>query len=241
MMANKLTMVRSSRVQQSLLLVFLISATGVLNAVKVWPAFTQPFIVKLVGYDQEKREFISEYRIAPSDTKSRLLSKVERDLKTKPNFFGLILRDLNQRRELRRNTLKTLKLGPFTHAKWVNPSPDGRYLLLGFEDPAGEVMTNALIINAADLSAIKEFKMTGGHYILDSEWSANSQLLAILETDERYSKSFVDLISLLLSHPKPLNTISVTFVDVSSGSSTRMQVEKDVRFGTAVITRQATK
>ena len=195
-----------------------------------------PFVVKIVGYD-EALQYAVEYDLAPSGSSPKVLSRVKQEPNTKVDFLAVLLRELDRRREVRRQAVKTLNLPSLRDARWVNPSPDGKYLFVGFDDPSRDVMRHAVVLKAADLKIIKEFKLSGSRDIRDSEWSADSQFLAVLETSERFSLSPRDLLYLLASHPILLNTFFVHFLNVGSGGLTETLVAKDVRYGTGIVTR----
>lgn len=197
----------------------------------------RPFVVKIVGYDQDNVQYAAEYRVAPSDLTPKILSTVKRQSNTETDLSVPLLRELNGRRELRRQATKKFDLTLPRPVKWVNPSPDGKYLFVGFEDPSVDVMRNAVVLKAANFEMIKEFKLKGRSFLLDSEWSSDSLFLAVLETSERYSKSLRGLLYLLLSHPVPLDTLYVNFVNVRSGKVTKILIAKDVPYGTEIITR----
>lgn len=198
----------------------------------------ETFVVTIIGYDQAVRYSV-EYGVTPSRSTPEVLSPIKRQAKGETDLSVWPLRELERRREERRQAAKNFKFR-FTEAvKWVNPSPDGRYLLVGFEDPRLEVMSRAIALRASNFEPLKEwkFKFWSRGYIEDSEWSSDSRVLAVLETSERWSLAPRDLLFALAGHAALLETFFVNFVSVSSGEVVRQLIIKDVRYGTAIITR----
>lgn len=238
-------MLRVTVIENSIMMFFFTCLTAVVvnlaDGKKLSPASqNEPFVVQIVGYDQEL-QYAVKYGVVPSGSAPTLLSTVKQQANTEFDVPAVLGRELRRRREARREAVKKFNLPSLKGAKWVNPSPNGKYLFVGFEDPSRDVMRHAAVLKASDLAMIREFTLTGSRYIVDSEWSADSQFLAVLETSERYSLAPRDLILLLLSHPVPLNTFSVNFMHVGSGVVTKTFVVKDVPYATAIISRAGDK
>lgn len=193
------------------------------------------FLVKVVGYDQALL-FAADYRVAPSGSAAELVSSKKQQPGAQADFLAVLLRELRQRREARKQALTQFKLTALGAAKWVNPSPDGNYLLVGFEDPFLEAMKRVVVVRASNLEQLKEFSAKGREFFVDSQWSSDSRFLAILETHERWSLSARDLAYLLLSHGVPLETFYVNVLSVESRAVTRIPVVRDVRHGESIVT-----
>ena len=201
------------------------------------PMENQSFLVKVVGGTGEDREFLTQYRIRAPDAAPEIISSVKEQPDSPRELFAVLSREQASRETMRRQSLKKYNLTALPSAKWVAPSPDGKRLLVGFEDRLQNTMRNVVVIEAGSLKTIKNFSYSGSTYILDAEWSSDSQIVAILYTRERRSmSSLVDILQ-LLSGGVPLNTIGVNFFNVSSGAISDVLIAKDVRRGGSVITR----
>lgn len=120
-------------------------------------------------------------------------------------------------------------------AKWINVSPDGNYLIAGFQDPSLDVRKNAIVMRTSDRKILKEVYLGWGWGLSDADWSSDSKFLVMLESKERWSKSLKGLLYILLSHPIPLKTFYLTIVDVRSGATSRHLLVEDIAYGEGIL------
>jgi len=77
-------------------------------------------------------------------------------------------------------------------------------------------------------------KLRDSSYINDVAWSSNSQVLMIVETEERTAKNPKALLSAAAGHPVPVNSFYLTTVDISTGTKRKIKVLADIEYGLAV-------
>jgi len=200
------------------------------------PTQNQTLLVKVRGFD-DGLEFLSHYRVNVVKATAERISTVRQQPNTPRELSGRLMRELTGREEARRQAIKHFNLPKIPKAKWVSPSPDGKRIIVGFEDPLAYVMRNLVVVEAGSLKKIREFTYSGSNYILDVEWSSDSQVVAILETKERNSLAPLHLLYWLSGHGVLLETISVKLFNIGSGDVYKTLIGKDIKFGTGVITR----
>lgn len=174
----------------------------------------QTLLVKVVGFD-DGLEFLSHYRVIVVKTTAERISTVRQQPNTPRELFGWLLREKKGREEARRQAIEKFNLTKIPNAKWVSPSPDGKRIIVGFEDPLFDVMRNLVVLEAGSLKKIREFTYSGSNYILDVEWSSDSQVVAILQTKERYNLAPLHLLYWLSGHGVLFETISVKLFKIS--------------------------
>lgn len=210
------------------LLLFLL-AVGLLG---VRPAFAQQALRLVVANYEEAWEF----RLDPSAPKAELVTRSKKKAGEDQNpALVNTLRELDARRLLRRDAVAGLDANVREKVKWAEFSPDCQSVAFGYEHPEFDVLYSVVYGHARPWKKEGEFRLRDFNFIKDVAWSADSRFLIVLETEERYSRSPLGLISGLFGHPIPLETLFVTVVEIASGRRQRMKLLSDVPYGTTVL------
>jgi hypothetical protein len=116
-------------------------------------------------------------------------------------------------------------------ARWAYLSPDGAHALLGYENPAGTPMRSAAVVQIPEDGKTWDLEVRGT--LEDSRWAADSKVVLLLESTERWLKSPRGLMRLLVGHPIPLHTLYVMACHLETHRCHRVEIASDLENATA--------
>ena len=186
----------------------------------------EPIRLLVGNYDE-----VLEFSVDPSRTEPTLLAttKVTRG-QPWPEQFAATRRESELRRTDRQ--LTALPTGYPSGAKWVEFSPDCKWALVGFDHARFDVMRSITFGRTSPWQRNGEMNLKEFNFILAVAWSPDSRYLLIVETEERYSKSPLALLSGLAGHPVPLETLYLTKIDIQSNKRSRTRFLTDFPYAT---------
>jgi hypothetical protein len=191
--------------------------------------------VTVVNYDQSW-----EYRFSPEDLSLNLISQTTKSEDARwPEKLPVVLRQLENKKEVRINNAKQLVAKWASGVKWAEYSQEKKYVIIGHENPVISVISNVSIFETGSGSLIKTVECDDGIYIMDIAWSVDSKYLLILKTKERWSKSIDGLFGIIFGHPIPLESFIIEVLDISSGKFSQKLIAKDIKYGEGVISIQS--
>lgn len=120
-------------------------------------------------------------------------------------------------------------------AKWVEQSPDCSHVLVGFEHPHFDVTRTLAYGQSTPWIQAGELKLLDFNFVLDVAWSPSSRYLVIVETEERYSKSPLALLSGMAGHPLPLETLYLVTIDMQTNKKLRRKFLTDFPSATVAL------
>jgi hypothetical protein len=110
--------------------------------------------------------------------------------------------------------------------KWANYSPNKQFVLVGFGDPSKANAISVDLVKVSDFSVISHINLE--EEVLDSQWSENSNSLAILESTVRMRKSPWGFFAALSGHPIQLKTMYVRIYDLALNREKKVKVATDI-------------
>lgn len=141
-------------------------------------------------------------------------------------------REMRAREDRARETARTGAAAFPAETKWAKTSPDGRYAVIGLEDPRSWPTRTALLVEIGKTATVRDVSVSGwGDSVADTQWSSHSRHLAVLQSRERWSKAPLAFLLAVLGHPTPLKSFSVRIVDVRTRNEVSVPIVVDVRFG----------
>jgi len=181
--------------------------------------------VEIVNYHQS-----SEYRITFSDGSPKMtILKSPSDGRDDP--LARIMSSISSTRSSQRQAAASLAAHLDQPIRWANLSPDGRFVLAGFEDPSFGAMKSATLYRATDLVPIMRISSEGR--IRSSLWSDDSESLTILESTERMKKTLWGMLAAISGHPIELTAFYARRVDIATRSNVRVNIADGIENGEA--------
>lgn len=184
------------------------------------PAPAAPFVM-IADYEKLKT-----YRIETSG-KPLLLSDA-----ANTNALAIVLKEKDKKERLRMASSSKWQKPRAQRSYWAEPSPDGKHIVLGHEDPMCNVLCSISILDSATSTIVKELHLPA---IQDVYWMPDSSVLLILEAEERYSKSPRGILFGLSGHPIPKATLWIRTLDLRSMNEQRELLARDIKYGTGVM------
>ena len=184
------------------------------------PPSTGPFVM-IVDYER-----LWTYRIETRG-KPLLLSAV-----ANTNALAIVLKEKDKKERLRTALSSKWQKPRVQKSYWAEPSPDGKHIVLGHEDPMCNVLCSISILDSATSTSVKELHLP---MIQDVHWMPDSNVLLILEAEERYSKSPRGILFVLTGHPIPKVTLWIRTIDLRSMNEQRELLARDIEYGTGLI------
>lgn len=186
-----------------------------------------PALAVVVASEQELRR----YDLSAGDINPRL-TLVSSDPAAVSNGLIAVLSEKAEKRRVRAGHVAVCAPQLAKTVCWAYPSPDGRFVVLGFEDPLCEAPRTAELMNAEHVKVI-EISAIGA--LDDVWWTPDSRHLVILDRDERYSLTPFGLLAALAGHPVPLNTYWLRIFDACTGTERRTLVAEDLPRTSAIL------
>jgi dipeptidyl aminopeptidase/acylaminoacyl peptidase len=187
-------------------------------------------IIDVVNYEQ-----FWQYELRTDSMSLKLVSQSTKDKDADwPVQLPPILKQWDEKNKKRYELAKDLNAIWASGIKWAEKSPDAKYVLVGYEDPdihPRHAIKIYEITTGVSLKAIK-FEET---CIEDFVWSPDSKYLLIIEEQERWSKSIKGLLLSITGHPIPLETFTLSILNISTGEIKRIPIAEDIKHGSASI------
>lgn len=152
-----------------------------------------------------------------------------------PDQLPIILKQRDLKNGTQRRLATTLKVDWSAGIKWAEKSPDEKYVLVGYEDPAHSLRRTIKIFETTTGRCLKAVEYEKEVWIEDFVWSPDSRYLVIIEERERWSKSIVGILGIMSGHPIPLVSYTISVLNVSSGEIKKLPLAKDIKYGVARI------
>ncbi|MDC4206841.1 MAG: hypothetical protein MPW14_17925 [Candidatus Manganitrophus sp.] len=187
----------------------------------------EKMVIKIVNYSQSLEYLITTPTLEPVLIATQIRKAGPGDP------LAEVVKNLVLSRDSRRESAARFRDKSGKPIKWANLSPDNNYALVGFQDPSFENMYSAALMRVSDRHVLYEIKVPGS--ILDSLWSHDSKVIAILESTEYMKKTPWGLLAALSGHPIKIQTFFVRAVDPISQRETRIKIVDGIENASALL------
>jgi hypothetical protein len=179
-----------------------------------------------------------KYEFKPDSMLLELVTQAEKNKDTNwSDQVVPILKQWDKKNKTQSRLAEKLNAKWASGSKWAERSPGEKYVLVGYEDPMVDARRTLKIFDTSIGVCLKSIKYEDA-CIEDFVWSPDSKYLLIIEEQERLSKSIEGLLVAITGHPIPLESYTISVLNISSGEIRKLPLAEDIKRGQASISVQ---